>query len=196
MKEIDFTFVEYKEAGTYSWTVPKFVKRIYVDLLGAGASGEGFSDNAYVSEAGQESSVNTIKASGGIVKKNPPERVNVFTYEGGDGEDSKLGKGGTVLDTESTGTPDATGSGAGGASFSYYNFSGYGGGEGKYLEDQMLEVTEGQVVTVTIGKGGNPITKDMLDKLEEGDESIFLPGKGSDGYAKIRYMRIIEEETN
>lgn len=180
--------VEFKEAGAHEWQVPSGVRKVLVTAIGGGASGEALAGSVYCSEGGETSSFGTaVVAMGGDPKKIPPVKVGEIHYIGGAGETSIFGPGGESPTPEnSQGKQDGQGAGAGGASFTSYNLSGWGGGAGELQDGISVDVSSGEVIAIHVGKGG-----DVKGKVEEVEEEARLySGRGADGCVQIIYIAV------
>jgi hypothetical protein len=162
--------VVYSNPGNYTWTVPPGVSQVLVSGCGAGGGGAG--DPFYSGSTGGFTSFGTLLTlnggggggisqlggiSGGFGGSRGARGLSNFPGLGFGGS-GFFGSGGTCLaETYTASSNDYTtlpGFGAGGGGGFRSNTVPYGGGAGACAIDTPINVTPGQVISITVGQGG------------------------------------------
>jgi len=177
--------------GTYTWTVPEGVTKVFVSGCGGGGSG-GVKETTSAGKNGLAGGISSfgqyLSLAGGhgglFVTANQLAPPNATT--GGVTAGSIIGLPGINLLSHSNGVPSfnpSVGYGYGGYGLGYSSQTPNGGSGGESIIDYPVDVSEGEVITVTVGKGGLPVSREV------NVSTTLISGAGAGGVIIIKYIR-------
>lgn len=191
-------FAAYTTPGSYNFTVPEDVTKIYAEVQGAGGGGCVYNNSRSAGSAGGSSSVGALLSAGGggggASKNVSPSAGSVsganitkprlFTSAGGGlnaiagtGGDSPYGNGGAGYSNSNTagsGGNGGAGAGGGGANKDGTTVCDAPGGAAGGFGCGVYDVTPGSTITITVGSRG-----------AGGNISSWRGGTGGNGFVKL-----------
>lgn len=170
---------KYTTPGTFLWTVPKGVNKVFVSACGGG--GAGGADGLIGSNGGITSFGSYLSLSGGGAGGNtqpdlqgaaPGTRTyNEDSKAFGEGGSTLLGIGGGGLATRK---PIGYGAGGSGVVSSGPVRPSYGGSGGETYLDKEISVQENEQITLTIGSGGKRHSNNPTVASDGGNGVIII----------------------